>query len=64
MTDDQFAELLSLNLHYAKRLDDSNPDVGFGPSIQTLLNKIIDKLSFSVPLGIVQDALKKYKAKY
>lgn len=41
-------ELFKVAVLLAKRLADANPEVGMGPSLQTIAQKVAEQLSFDV----------------
>ncbi len=55
---DREMELFVLCVRYAKAYDDSNPDVGMGPSHQMIAEDVAKGLSFSVSKEDIDKAAK------
>lgn len=48
-------ELLVVAAKYAKRLDNAQPEVGMGPSMNMIVQQVADQLSFKVKKKDIDD---------
>lgn len=57
--DEQLVRAVVAGVIYAKRYDDSNPDVGMGPSLETLLDRYLKLASLNLTPTEEREALRR-----
>lgn len=54
-------EALAIALYYLKKYDDSNPDVGMGPTMRMLLERLCKKFDITLTRVEFDDMLREYQ---
>lgn len=64
MMNDDLVRALATALHYSKCYDDSNPDVGFGPSLESLTEGIFRIAEVEPTQNNINQVVMAYRARW
>jgi len=64
MMNDELVRSLAVALRYRKLYEDSNPEVGFGPSLEMLAEEVITTAQIQLSIDNINSVVRAYKQRW